>query len=393
MKKNIKKVTAIIMCLIMVFSFCACGDSSDSDVMTIGFITYLGGDQAYVGQAAKLALEDYVAQLNENGGLLGKQLEVITYDYSKDPSTESVNATNKLIQQDKAFAILGPSGSQAAMPMIPLANDAEVPVIATAATNVAVTVNTATNEVYPYMFRVCFIDEYQGRALGAFAATEANIKKVAILGAVGDPYTESLSAMFIDAYEENGGEIVAKLNYQLNDVEFRAQLTEAGEAGAEALLVPATYYKDVVLMAQQAEDLGLSFKFLIGDGVYSEELLQIAGEQLEGSYMTSGVSDDDPALKAYNEEFAAKYPGQSANVYVAYTLDAMKLLEYAVNKAGSFEGPALKEALENAQNVPLFADDNFSMEKDTHNPHNKTVSILKITDSKYTLFKKYQPQD
>ncbi|MGN0736226.1 MAG: ABC transporter substrate-binding protein [Anaerovoracaceae bacterium] len=388
-----KKVIAIIMCLSLLFTFCACGGSSDDDVMNLGFITYLGGDQAYVGQAAKLALEDYVAELNENGGLLGKQIKVVTYDYSKDPSTESVNATNKLIQQDNAFAILGPSGSQAAMPMIPLANEAEVPVIATSATNVAVTVDTTTNEVYPYMFRVCFIDEYQGRALGSFAATKANIKKVAILAAIGDPYTEALSAMFTDAFTENGGEIVAKLNYQLNDVEFRAQLTEAGKAGAEALLVPATYYKDVVLMAQQAEDLGLNFKFLIGDGVYSEELLEIAGKQLEGSYMTSGVSDDDPVLAAYNKEFAEKHPGQSANVYVAYTLDAMKLLEHAVNEAGSFEGPAIKEALENAKNVKLFADDNFSMEKDTHNPHNKTVAILKISDSKYNLLEKYQPQD
>ena len=146
-------------------------------------------------------------------------------------------------------------------------------------------------------------------------------------------------------------------------------------------------------MAQQAEDLGLNFKFLIGDGVYSEELLEIAGKQLEGSYMTSGVSDDDPVLAAYNKEFAEKHPGQSANVYVAYTLDAMKLLEHAVNEAGSFEGPAIKEALENAKNVKLFADDNFSMEKDTHNPHNKTVAILKISDSKYNLLEKYQPQD
>ena len=68
-----------------------------------------------MGQAAKLALEDYVTELNENGGLLGKQVKLITYDYSKDPATEAVNATNKLIQQDGVIAILGPSGSQSAI--------------------------------------------------------------------------------------------------------------------------------------------------------------------------------------------------------------------------------------------------------------------------------------
>lgn len=397
-KRNKLLALLLIMIMALTFVFTGCreeGESpgSDSDVIKIGFITYLAGDQAYVGQASKLALEDYVAELNEKGGLLGKKIEVITYDYSKDPSTESVNATNKLIQQDKVIAILGPSGSQAAMPMIPIITAAKVPVIATAATNAAVTVDSKTGEVYPWMFRVCFIDEYQGKALGSFAATEAGIKKAAMLCGIGDPYAESLSAEFKSAFEESGGEVVAELNYQLKDVEFRAQLTEAAQKGAEAILVPATYYKDVVLMSQQAKDLGLDFKFLVGDGIYSDELLDLAGPEFEGSYMTSGVAEDDPTLKAYSEEFTKKHPGQSANVYVAYTLDAMKLLEYAINQANSFDTEKIREAIENAQDVSLFSDESFSMEKDTHNPHNKTVSILEIKDSKYTLYKKYKPED
>ena len=137
-------------------------------------------------------------------------------------------------------------------------------------------------------------------------------------------------------------------------------MTEAAQKGAEAILVPATYYKDVVLMSQQAKDLGLDFKFLVGDGIYSDELLDLAGPELEGSYMTSGVAEDDPTLKAYSEEFTKKHPGQSANVYVAYTLDAMKLLEYAINQANSFDTEKIREAIENAQDVSLFSDESFS---------------------------------
>jgi len=108
--------------------------------------------------------------------------------------------------------------------------------------------------------------------------------------------------------------------------------------------------------------------------------------------MISGVSEDDPALKEYSVEFEKKYPGQTANVYVAYSLDAMMLLEYAINKAGSFDTEAIRTALENAQGVKLFSDDNFTVDKETHNPLNKTVSVLKITDGQYTLYKKYKPE-
>lgn len=397
MKKALLKLLALSLALTFVMGVLSgCGDTaekdSDGDVVKIGFVTYLAGDQAYVGQAAKLALEDYVTELNENGGLLGKQVKLITYDYSKDPATEAVNATNKLIQQDGVIAILGPSGSQSAIPMIPVVTAAKIPVIATSASNEAVTIDPNTGKLNEWMFRVCFVDPYQGKAMANFAITEAGISKVASLGAIGDPYTESLTKIFADEFTAKGGEMVKKLNYQNKDVEFRAQLTEAHKAGAEAILVPSSYYKDVVLMAQQSRDLGYDFKFLIGDGCYSPELVELAGDELEGSYMISGVSEDDPALKEYSVEFEKKYPGQTANVYVAYSLDAMMLLEYAINKAGSFDTEAIRTALENAQGVKLFSDDNFTVDKETHNPLNKTVSVLKITDSQYTLYKKYKPE-
>ena len=397
MKKALLKLLALSLALTFVMGVLSgCGDTaekdSDGDVVKIGFVTYLAGDQAYVGQAAKLALEDYVTELNENGGLLGKQVKLITYDYSKDPATEAVNATNKLIQQDGVIAILGPSGSQSAIPMIPVVTAAKIPVIATSASNEAVTIDPNTGKLNEWMFRVCFVDSYQGKALANFAITEAGISKVASLGAIGDQYTEALTKIFEDEFTAKGGEMVKKLNYQNKDVEFRAQLTEAHKAGAEAILALSSYYKDVVLMAQQSRDLGYDFKFLIGDGCYSPELVELAGDELEGSYMISGVSEDDPALKEYSVEFGKKYPGQTANVYVAYSLDAMMLLEYAINKAGSFDTEAIRTALENAQGVKLFSDDNFTVDKETHNPLNKTVSVLKITDGQYTLYKKYKPE-
>ena len=160
MKKALLKLLALSLALTFVMGVLSgCGDTaekdSDGDVVKIGFVTYLAGDQAYVGQAAKLAL--------------GKQVKLITYDYSKDPATEAVNATNKLIQQDGVIAILGPSGSQSAIPMIPVVTAAKIPVIATSASNEAVTIDPNTGKLNEWMFRFCYYRgrNQQGRIIGS----------------------------------------------------------------------------------------------------------------------------------------------------------------------------------------------------------------------------------
>ena len=229
---------AVALTVLVVFIFCigltACnnektgqtgtpteqGDvATDGETVKIGFLGMLAGVEAYIGQASKLALEDYVKELNEKGGLLGRKVEIVAYDYSKDPATESVNATNRFVQRDKVISIIGPSGSSAAMAMIPIINQGKVPVIATTATNPKVTVNEKTGEVHPYMFRVCFIDPYQGKVLADFVYNETEIRKVAVLSAIADPYAESLSETFIERFTELGGKL-AEMRYQSKDVEL-----------------------------------------------------------------------------------------------------------------------------------------------------------------------------
>lgn len=364
---------------------------ANTEPIKIGFLGNLAGPDAYIGQASKLALEDYAKELNEKGGLLGRKVEIIFYDYSQDAATESVNAANRLIQQDKVIAILGPSGSIAAMPIAPVVDAAKIPVIATSATNVKVTMDDVTKKVHPYMFRVCFIDSYQGKALANFAAKDLGLKKVGIIAAVQDPYAQGIIPFFTEEFEKQGGKIVANEGYNDKDVEFRAQVSKCADAGAEALFCPPSAYKDVGMIAKQAAALGKKFTYLLPDGVYAKELLEVAGPQLEGAYMSTGITEDDPAYDAYKKAFTEKHAGQSANIYVFYTLDAMKLLEAAVAKANSVDPVAIRDALENMKDAKLYTD-TVSIEPDTHNPHNKAVSILKITGSKYSLFKTYKPE-
>jgi branched-chain amino acid transport system substrate-binding protein len=372
----------------------AMADRYSGDTVKVGFLANLTGSGAYTDIPPKLAIEDYIEELNAKGGLLGKKVELVAYDAGRDALTESVTAVNKMIQQDKVVALVGPTGSRYALPIIHLCNDSKTPCITIGATNAKITVNEDTGEVNPYMFRVSFIDPYQGSAMANFAYHDLGIKKLASLAAVDDLYAQGLLKYFTDEYKRLGGEFTDALSFQISDVEFRAQLSKAADGGAEVLWAPAAEYKFAAFIAKQAEQLGLEFTYLLPEGVYGSELLETAGPQLEGAYISVPMTEDDPVFADYKKAFDEKHKstGYKANIYAYYGVDGIKLLEWAVNKAKSFDGEAIKNALESAVDVPLFTG-SFTIEPDTHNPHNKAVSIVKVENSQYNLYKTFQPTD
>ena len=369
-------------------------DRWSGDTVKIGYLANLTGSGAYTDIPPKLALEDHIKEINARGGWLGKKVELVTYDAGRDALTESVTAVNKMIQQDKVIALVGPTGSRYALPIIQLCNESKTPCITTGATNAKVTVNEDTGKVNPYMFRVSFIDPYQGSVMANFAFNDLGIKKLATIAGVDDLYAQGLIKYFTDEYKRLGGEIISALSYQLSDVEFRAQLSAIDDNGAEVIFSPCAEYKHASLIAKQAEQLGLEFTYLFTEGVYAPELLETAGPQIEGAYITTPMTDDDPAYADYKKAFDERHKrtGYKANIYAYYSLDGIMLLEWAIMKANSFDGEAIKAALETAVDVPLFTEP-FTIEPETHNPHNKSVTILRVEDSQFKPFKVFKPTD
>lgn len=395
-----KKILALALALCMVFALCACGKSAGSDLpgitadktIKIGFVGFLSGGDAYLGQGAKMALEDYIEELNANGGILGKKVELIPYDIGMDPNTETANACNRLIQQDKVVAIIGPESTEQAMVAVPIVNEGKVPMIVTTASNPLVTV-AEDGSLNPYMFRMCFTDPYQGTALANFAYNDLGLKNTAFLGDVTNIYCEGIQNCYRDEFTKIGGKIVAEEGMMQTDVDFRAQLTTIAETGADSILLATGSYKVVSFVAKQARQLGLDDITLLGvDGWYASELLDLAGDELEGSFMTNMVSDDDPMFAEYIEKFTAKHPGTTPNVYAYYALDAFMSVEWAIKEAGVANSVAIAEKLGTMKDVPVFTG-NLTIEADTHNPHNKTVSIIEITDSQFKTYKLYTPED
>lgn len=369
------------------------GGCSQAKTVKIGFNAQMTGPDSYIGQAARLALEDRVNEINAKGGIKGYKVELITYD-SRSEVTDAVAAAKRFMEQDKVVAMIGPEWSGAAIPIAEIAGASKVPVLATTASNTKVTVDDNGN-VQPYMFRMCFIDPYQGTALADFAYKELGKRKAAFITDVSAAYSVGIQQYFEEQFTKLGGEVVAKEGYQANDTEFRAQVSKVAESGADVLVVPTGTYRDIALIAKQADALGLKIQYLGGDGWVADELLSMAGVELDGAYLSSGVSTESPEFKEYNEQFAKKH-NQQASVYAYYALDALYALEYAIgvsiDKTGAPDPVAVRDALENMKDVQVFTS-KLTMEPTTHNPHNKPVVIMQIKDSKWNIVKTYELQD
>lgn len=386
MKNGLRFLVAVLV----IVSIALLGCQSKKEIK-IGFITEITGVEAYIGQTSIPALQDYIDEINKAGGINGYTLKLVSYD-TRSETTDAVAVTKRMIEQDKVVAVIGPSWSAAAIPIAEIANANKVPIIATTASNVNVTV-TESGALNPYMFRVCFIDPYQGYALAEYAFKQLGKRKVAFLTDVASPYTVGVHKFFEDHFVELGGTVVAKEGYQTGDSEFRAQLAKIKDAKPDLLVAAAYTYKDAGLIAQQMEQLNLKITLMGADGWFVDDLLTMAGPQLEGAYLTNGVSTEDPAFAKFNEDFEAKHKVK-ASIYTYYGLDALYAIVYGIresmNKSGTADPTAIKDAIENMKDVQLFTSV-VTMESDTHNPHNKPVIIMTIKNSKWEIVSTFKP--
>lgn len=361
------------------------GGDSKGDVVKVGWIGSLSGDQAVWGQCESQTVKMVFDDINKNGGLLGKKIEVVTYDTRGD-GTEAVNAVKRLTGQDKVVAIIGPNASGQAIPISPALEEMKVPDIATVATNPKVTV--VDGKVKPYNFRVCFIDPYQGAVAAGYASDMLKYKKAAILYDVGDDYSQGLTQYFEETFKKKGGTIVAKEGFKSGDVDFRPQLTKIKTAEPEIIFMPY-FFKEVALSAKQARELGIKATLMGGDGWPSEQLLSMAKDAVNGSYFVNHLDFNDPQVQDFRKKYKDTFGKDvELNGYLAY--DASNMLIDAIKRANSFDSTKIRDALETTNITGITG--KIVVGKDTHNPENKDAAIIKIDDGNYKFQQKYRVQ-
>src|SRR5260370_15947071 len=260
---------------------------SDSDVILLGEVGSLTGSEATFGISTRDGVELAVKEANEAGGIKGKKIAVRVYDDQGKPE-EAANAVTRLISQDHAKPIIGEVASSNSLAMAPKCQSGQVPMITPSSTNPKVTA------VGDYIFRVCFIDPFQGFVMAKFAKENLKLSRAAVLKDVKSAYSLGLTEVFTRKFTEMGGKIVGTESYSKGDSDFRAQLTAIKSQKPEAIYVPG-YYTDVGIIARQAREIGIKAPLLGGDGWDSEKLFDLGGSAIVGSYFPNHYSPHDPS--------------------------------------------------------------------------------------------------
>lgn len=391
---NVKTVrnTAKTLAWAAILATCSGFLVATDKVLNIGFLSEQTGGASYVGQSTQPAFDDYIAKVNKSGGVNGYKLKIIAYD-TRNETPDCLADAKRMADQDNCIAIIGPTFSGCGIPLARIADGSKVPIVSNTSTNYNVTI-TEDGHLHPYMFRICFIDRYQAFVLADFAYHKLGARKVAFLTAVSSPYPVGTHKYFKKHFEELGGKIVDDEGYNENDTEFRAQLSAIMDHNPDLIMAAGTSYRDAGLYALQARDLGIKIPILGANAWFADELLTLAGPALEGCYLSTMASTDEPQFAKFNAEFF-KAHGVRATIYTYTGLDALMAIEYAIRQA-SAKGAvptrlAVRDALENMKDVQLFTS-KVTMEPDTHNPHNKPVIMVKIHDSKWVLSESYTPK-
>lgn len=386
MRQKVFSLISVLLIFTLILSACSGSGGTTStteDVIKIGWIGSLTGDQAVWGTCESNTIKMLIEQVNADGGILGKKLKGVYYD-TKGDAAEAVNAVKRLISQDKVVAILGPNASGQALAISSVLEQYKVPDIATVATNPKVTVND-DGTVKPYNFRVCFIDPYQGAVAAGYAYDKLGYKNAAILYDVASDYSQGFTEFFEKTFTEKGGKIVTKEGFKEGDVDFRPQLSKIKESNPDVILMPY-YYKEVALSSNQARELGITATLIGGDGWPSDQLMTMAADAIEGSYIVNHLDFNDPEAKPLQDAYKAKYDlPLELNGYMAN--DAFLLLEAAIKDANSTDPVKITESLTKVSVKGVTG--TITISPDNHNPVGKEAAIVKIKSGNYVFQEKY----
>lgn len=357
------------------------GGSASTEPIKVGEYVSLTGNTATFGQSTDHGVQIALDEINGAGGVLGRKIKVIVEDTQSKPE-QSKTAVLKLINQDHVVALLGEIASSRTLAAAPDAQRAHIPMITPGSTNPSVT------EKGDYIFRICFIDPFQGQVMAKFAVDELHAKKAAILTDVKNDYSVGLAKFFKDEFVKRGGTVVKEASYAEGDADFKAQLTSIKDANPDILVVPG-YYTEVGMIAQQSRDLNLKVPMLGGDGWDSNKTIEIGGKAIEGSYFTNHYASDDPnpVVQDFIKKYKARY-GETPDAMAALGYDSMRVLADAIKRAGSDNPTKIRDAIAATKDYPAVTGD---ITIDENRNAKKAITVIQIKDGGFHLAKAIQP--
>jgi branched-chain amino acid transport system substrate-binding protein len=365
------KISFVILTIVSVVFF-ACGGGGNQNEILVGEFSSLTGTTATFGQSTHHGIELAVNETNNAGGVLNKKIKLLAEDDQSKPE-EAATAVTKLITRDNVKAVIGEVASSRSLAAAPICQDNKIPMVSPASTNPEVT------RKGDFIFRVCYIDPFQGEVLAKFAFNSLGLKKVAVLKDVKNDYSVGLAKFFEEAFIKLGGEILAEQAYSEGDADFKAQLTDLKGKNPDAIFVPG-YYTEAALIVKQARDLNITYPIFGGDGWDSSKLIEIGGSALNGSYYSTHFAADDTSAMVQN--FVTKYRStynETPDAMGALGYDAGLILFDAIKRAGSTDGPAVRDALAATSDFQGVTG-KITIDKDRN--ARKSVVIIEVKDGR-----------
>ena len=388
MLKRSKIITSFAIASVLVASLVAgCGSKGDKDIK-IGMVYELTGNTASYGTSAANGAKLAFKEINASGGVLGKQIQIVSADNKGEPS-ESANAMSKVISQDKVVAVTGFTVSSCGIAASAVAEANKIPFVAAATVNPKVTFDERTGKVKDYTFRACFIDSFQGTVGANFALNGLKAGKTAIMTDSSSDYSKGLTEIFRSTYVKAGGKIVAEESYLQKDQDYKPILTKIKAQNPDLLYIPG-YYEDVGKIIKQARELGMTIPVLGADAWDSPVLVEMGGAQpLNNTYFTNfySIEDKNPVSNAFVEAYKKEY-GQTPDSMAAMGYDAAKLLVDAIKRADSTDAKKIKEALAATKN---FSSVSGEMSLNERHDAVRGVVIIELKDGKQVYKETVKP--
>lgn len=376
---RIRKIMAVTMAACLVAgSLAGCGKKTEEKVIKIGVFEPTTGENGGGGFQEVLGIR-YAREMHPTVTINGEeyQVELVEVD-NKSDKTEAVNAAQKLVSE-KVSVVLGSYGSGVSIAAGQIFADAKIPAIGCSCTNPQVT------EGNDYYFRVCFIDPFQGTVMANYAF-QNGAKSAAVITQLGDDYSSGLGSFFKDAFAKLGGEIVSEEQFQTNQTDFKAILTNIKAANPDIIFAPSSI-TTAPLIIKQARELGITATIAAGDTWENSTIIENAGKDAKGVVISTFFDEAEPAndeaaafIKGFKEYLVKNkqediIPAVSALGYDSY-LAAIK----AIETANSTDTTAIRDALKGIQIDGVTGSITFNETGDA----NKDIAFIKtVKDGKF----------
>lgn len=358
------------------------GPGYDDKEVYFGLFVSTSGDNATFGIDTKNGVELAIEEINAAGGIKGKKIKLVHTDTASKNEEGKTSAT-KLATQDGVFVAMGAIESGISLTAAPEFQKYGIPMVSPSSTNPTVTQQGS------FIFRICYLDDFQGAACAMFAMTDLKAKKAAVLQDQDSPYSTGLADFFEARFKKMGGEVFRE-SYKKGTTDFKTQVTNIKSKGPDVVFIPS-YYNDAALIAQQCRAQGLNVPLVGGDGWESDKLVPNAKGALEGCYFGNHYceADSSPKVKVFVEAYRKKF-GSAPSSLAALGYDDVYVVKKAIEDAGEFDRERVRAALAALKG---FEGVTGKFDIDANRDARKPISILKIQGDKFTFARQINPSE